>query len=135
MDTTDTVAPRRPSTADPDVIETPVRQFAARVLAVRADFHAGIGPLDPLPLIEAEARTFSAALSLTAHGRAYWMVLLPDETKHTRDPGAALGLWMAGQLVQMAEAVEDGRHTEDSIKPKISDLLSDVMVRLTGAKH
>ena len=75
------------------------------------------------------------ALALTPHGHAYWTVLLPDETRHTRDPGAALGLWIASQLVQMAEAVEDGQHTEDSIKPKMSYMLSDVMMRLTGAKH
>jgi len=126
--------PRRPSLVADAQIDRLVRRFAARVLFIRSDFHAGIGPRDPLPLIEAEARTFSAALALTPHGRAYWMVLLPEETKLTGDPGAALGLWIAGQTVQMAEAIEGGE-PEPPIKRRTDAMLADVVARLTGEKY
>lgn len=134
MDKTENVTKRRPSLVADAEIEHLLRQFAARVLFIRSDFHAGIGPRDPLPLIEAEARTLGGALALTPHGRAYWMVLLPDETKHTRNLGAAPGLWIATQLVQMMRAIEDGE-PENTIKPKIDAMLADVTARLTGAKY
>lgn len=134
MNETEAVTQRRPSLVSDAEIERIVRRFAALVLFIRADFHTGIGPRDPLPLMEAEARTFSAALSLTAHGRAYWMVLLPEETKHTGDPGAALGLWIAAQTVELMQEIEDGE-PEDAIKPKIAAMLTDIVARLTGAKH
>ena len=134
MDENEIVAKRRRSLVADTEIERLVRQFAARVLFIRSDFHAGIGPRDPLPRIEAEARTFSVALALTAHGRAYWMVLLPEETKHTRDPGAALGLWIASQTIGLMQEIEDGE-PEDAIKPKIEAMLTDVTARLTGAKY
>ena len=134
MNETEAVTHRRPSLVADAEIERIVRRFAARVLFIRADFHTGIGPLAPLPMLEAEARTFSATLRLTAHGRAYWMVLLPEETKHTGDPGAALGLWIAAQTVALMQEIEDGE-PEDAIKPKIEAMLTDVVARLTGAKH
>ncbi|MFX1716756.1 hypothetical protein [Paraburkholderia sp. A1RO-5L] len=127
--------PRRPTLVNDAEVERLVRGFAARVLLQRAAFHAGEPGADhPLETIDHEARALSAALALTAHGRAYWMVLLPEETKHTRDPGAALGLWMASQLVQMMQAIEDGE-AEDAIKPKIEAMLADVVARLTDRKH
>jgi hypothetical protein len=128
------VTKRRPSLVADAEIERIVRRFAALVLLIRADFHTGIGPRDTLPLIEAEARTFSAGLGLTAHGRAYWMVLLPEETKHTGDPGTALGLWIAAQTVALMQEIEDGE-PDHAIKPKIAAVLTDIVARLTGAKH
>lgn len=126
---------RRPTLATDDEVKRLVRAFAARVLFLRAAFHAGEpGAAHPLESIEAAARELSTALALTAHGRAYWMVLLPEETKQTGDPGAALGLWMASQLVQMMQDIED-ETSEDAIKPKIEGMLADVVARLTGRKH
>lgn len=127
--------PRRPTLIDDAEVERLVRGFAARVLFLRAAFHAGeASACNPLETIDHEAQALSAALALTAHGRAYWMVLLPEETKHTGDPGAALGLWIASQLVLMLQDIEDGE-AEDAIKPKIEAMLADVVARLVGAKH
>jgi hypothetical protein len=128
-------APRRPTLAAPDVIDALVRQFAARVLFLRAAFHAGdAGAENPLQAIERDARELSAALALTPYGLAYWRVLLPDETKQMVDPGAALGLWIAGQVVAMIQAVEDGE-PEATIRPKIEATLADIVARLTGRKY
>lgn len=127
--------PRRPTLVANAEVDRVVRAFASRVLFLRAAFHAGEADADhPLEVIDQEARALSAALALTAHGRAYWMVLLPEETKHTGDPGAALGLWMAAQLVEMMRDIEDGT-PEAEIKPKIEAMLADVVARLRGAKH
>lgn len=129
------IAPRRPTLVANAEVDRLVRGFAARVLFLRAAFHAGEArACNPLETIDREAQALSAALALTAHGRAYWMVLLPDETKHTGDPGAALGLWMASQLVQMMQSIENGE-PEDAIKRKIESLLADVVARLVGATH
>jgi hypothetical protein len=135
MSSIDAIAKRRPSLVADAEIDRLVREFAARVLFIRADFHSGVGPTEPLPLIEAAARAASAAIALTLYGRSYWMVALPEETKQFGDPGAGLFMWVAGQTVQMMAAIEDGSHTEDEIKRKIERMLNDVVARLTGAKH
>jgi hypothetical protein len=128
-------APRRPTLATPEVIDALVREFAARVLFLRAAFHAGdAGAEKPLQAIERDARGLSAALKLTSFGRAYWRVLLPDETRHTGDPGAALGLWVAGQIVAMMQSIENGE-PESEVKPQMDAMLADVVARLTGAKY
>jgi hypothetical protein len=135
METTETVAPRRPSTADPESIEALVRQFASRVLFLRAAWHRGDdGAQNSLQAIEREARAASAAIALTPHGRALCMYLLPDETKAFGEPGTAMFMWIASQTVQMMQAIEDGE-PEDAIKPKIDAMLTDIVARLTGQKY
>jgi len=135
METTETAALRRPSTADPDVIESIVRQFASRVLFLRAAWHRGEdGAQNPLQAIEREARAASATIALTPHGRALFMYLLPDEVKAFGDPGTAMFMWIASQSVQMMQAIEDGE-PEDAIKSKIDAMLTDIVARLTGQKY
>ncbi|WP_042264773.1 hypothetical protein [Paraburkholderia heleia] len=135
MDRHEAPARRRPTLIDDAEVEQLVRGFAARVLFLRAAFHAGEpGAGNPLETIDHDAGALSAALALTVHGAAYWRYLLPEETKQTGDPGAALGLWMAAQLVQMMQSVENGE-PEDAIKPTIEAMLADVVARLVGAKH
>ncbi|MFM0647029.1 hypothetical protein PQR14_22115 [Paraburkholderia bryophila] len=131
------VAKRRPTLLNAAEVAQLVRQFAARVLFLRAAFHAGEPGADrPLETIEHEARSFSAALSLTPHGRAYWMVALPEQVKEfgVVDPGAGLFMWIAGQTVQMMQAIEDGE-PEAEIKPQIERMLNDIIARLTAAKY
>lgn len=128
-------APRRATLVAPEAIDALVRQFAARVLFLRAAFHAGDAEAEnPLKVIKHDAHELSAALKLTPYGLAYWRVLLPDETKQMVDPGAALGLWIAGQIVAMMQAIEDGE-PEATIKPKIEAMLADIVERLTGRKY
>ncbi|WP_321853189.1 hypothetical protein [Paraburkholderia tropica] len=128
-------APRRPSLVDDAEIERIVRAYAARVAFLRAAFHAGeAGAENPLEVIERDAHELSAALKLTPHGKALWRVLLPDETIHMGDPGAALGLWLAAQVAAAAKAIEDGE-PEDDVKPRIDALLADLVARLTGRKY
>jgi len=135
METTEKVVPRRPSTASPELIEALVRQFATRVLFLRAAWHRGDDDAqNPLQAIEREARAASVTIALTPHGRALCMYLLPDETKAFGDPGTAMFMWIASQTVQMMQAIEDGE-PEDAIKPKIEAMLTDVVARLTGAKY
>jgi hypothetical protein len=129
------VAKRRPSLVADAEIDRLVRKFASRVLFLRAAFHAGEPGADrPLETIEHEARAASAAIALTLHGRSYWMVALPEETKQFGDPGAGLFMWVASQIVQMMKAIEDGE-PEAKIKPKMEAMLADMVARLTGAKH
>jgi len=135
MEATEKVVPRRPSTANPESIEALVRQFASRVLFLRAAWHRGDdGAQNPLQAIEREARGASATIALTPHGRALFMYLLPDEVKAFGDPGAAMFMWIASQTVQMMQAIEDGE-PEDAIKPKIDAMLTDIVARLTGQKY
>jgi hypothetical protein len=129
------VEKRRPALLGAAEVEQLVRQFVARVLFLRAAFHRGDdGAQNPLQMIESDARAASAAIALTPHGRALWMVLLPEETKHYLDPGTGLFMWVAGQTVQMMEAIEQGG-PEDEIKPKMAAMLADVVARLAGAKY
>lgn len=135
MSETETVTQRRPSLVPDAEIERLVRQFAARVLFLRAAWHRGDdGAQNPLQGIEREARAASAVVALTPHGRALFMYLLPDEVKAFGDPGAAMFMWIASQTVQMMQAIEDGE-PEDAIKPKIDAMLTDIVARLTGAKY
>lgn len=135
MNQIDTVAQRRPSLVADAEIDRLVRQFASRTLFIRAAWHRGDdGAQNPLQAIEREARAASAAVALTPHGRALFMYLLPAEVKAFGDPGAGLFMWIASQTVQMMQAIEDGE-PEDTIKPKIDAMLTDVANRLTGEKY
>jgi hypothetical protein len=135
MGKTDNIAKRRPSLVADAEIERLVRQFAARILFLRAAWHRGDdGAQNPLQAIESEARAASTAIALTSHGRAMFMYLLPEETKAFANPGAGLFMWIASQTVQMMQAIEDGE-PEDAIKRKIDAMLTDVTARLTGAKY
>ncbi|SIO39824.1 hypothetical protein SAMN05444172_1603 [Burkholderia sp. GAS332] len=135
MNEIDTVAQRRPSLVADAEINRLVRQFASRVLFMRAAWHSGDdGAQNPLPAIESDARAASAAVALTPYGRAMFMYLLPEETKAFADPAAGLFMWIASQTVQMMQAIEDGG-PEDAIKPKIDAMLTDVVDRLTGEKY
>ena len=113
-----------------DATEKTVRLFAARIFAIRADFHAGIGPIDPLPLIETEARSLSAALALTVRQRSVFMVLIPEDCKTFGDPATALGMWLAAQIVNGARELEDGRMTESELKRRLDAVIATVIDRL-----
>lgn len=135
MSETETVTQRRPSLAADAEIEHLVRQFAARVLYLRAAWHRGDdGAQNPLQAIEREAQAMSTAVALTPHGRAMFLYLLPTESNHYGGPGAGLFMWIASQTVQMMQAIEEGE-PEDAIKQKIDAMLADVVARLTGAKY
>lgn len=135
MSETETVTQRRPSLVADTEIERLVRQFAARVLFLRAAWHRGDdGAHNPLQAIEREARAASVAVALTPHGRALFMYLLPDEVKAFGDPGAAMFMWIAGQVVQMMQAIE-GSQLEADIKPQMDAMLTDIVARLTGKKY
>lgn len=113
-----------------DAAEKTVRLFAARIFAIRADFHAGIGPRDPLPLIETEARSLSVALALSVRQRSVFMVLIPDDCKTFGDPATALGMWLAAQMVNGARELEDGRMTESELKRRLDAVIATVIDRL-----
>jgi len=113
-----------------DTTESTVRLFAARIFAIRADFHAGIGPVDPLPLIETEARSLSSALPLTIRQRSVFLVLLPDECKTFGDPATALGMWLAAQMVNGAKELENGRMAESELKRRLDAVIATVIERL-----
>jgi hypothetical protein len=113
-----------------DATEKTVRLFAARIFAIRADFHAGIGPRDPLPLIETEARSLSVALALTVRQRSVFMVLIPDDCKTFGDPATALGMWLAAQMVNGAQELEGGRMTESEMKRRLDAVIATVIDRL-----
>jgi hypothetical protein len=113
-----------------DAIEKTVRLCAARIFPIRPDFHAGVRPRDPLPLIETEARSLSVALAFTVRQRSVFMVQIPDDCKTFGDPATALGMWLTAQLVTGAQELEDGRMAEPEFKRRLDVAIATVLDRL-----
>jgi hypothetical protein len=143
MDTT-----HLPSLDDPAVVATLVRGFARNVLDVRAAWHAGAaGARDPLSVIEAEARLLGGiflgrddrydARPWNTPNRLgmYLRVLLPEETNHYGDPGAALFMWLAAQVAQAALALERDPAAEAKVKRRLDRIVEDVTARLLRTKY
>ncbi|MFL9987667.1 hypothetical protein [Paraburkholderia sediminicola] len=123
---------RRPSTADPEVIEVTVRQFCKFVFGTRADFHAGIGPHDPLPLIETEARRVSAIITPTISKRSWyglWHVLKELTAECNGDPVMAALLYLAIQCTTAGDALNRGEDETD-VKRRIDDCVRDMATRM-----
>jgi hypothetical protein len=57
------------------------------------------------------------------------MVLLPEECKTFGDPGAALGMWLAMQLVTGAQALEDGQMIESELRRRLNVVIATVIDR------
>lgn len=132
MNEIDTAAKRLPSTVKPEVIEALVRQFAARVLFIRADFQSGVGPVDPLPLIFAEARTVATCVDKAISRRSWYGLqhVLPELTAECDgDPVVALFAWVAIQCSHASEELESGENEED-VKRRLDSCVRDAIRRL-----
>ena len=115
-----------------DTTEKTVRLFAARIFAIRADFHAGIGPRDPLPLIETEARRVSAIITPTISKRSWyglWHVLKELTAECNGDPVAAALLYLAIQCATAGDALNRGEDEAD-VKRRIDDCVRDITKRM-----
>jgi hypothetical protein len=142
------VSTGKPSLSDPAVVDALVRHFAERVFETRAAWHLGrLGAREPLILIEQDARRLGAIVR--GHNSAYdatpwnsdnrlgmyFRVLFPEETKHYGNPGVALFMWLAWQLMEGAASLERDPAAEDSIKRRLERIVVDVVARLLREKH
>lgn len=122
-----------------------VNEFAGGVFMTRAHWHAGTARArDPLKVIEKDAKRCGAII--LGHDPEWspqpWnddrrlgvtlRVLLPTETAHYGDPGTALFMWLAAQLVAIAQEVEEGRLDEEDSKPEIARLCFETAGRILG---
>ncbi|NPT60338.1 hypothetical protein [Paraburkholderia elongata] len=143
----DLVSTGKPSLGDLAVVSRLVRGFVKYVLDTRAAWHAGeAGVRYPLAIIEVEARQLGDIfLGRDARFDAQpWntdrrlgmvlTVLLPDETKHYGDPGAALFMWLAAQTADAAEDIEQGGDEVDA-RGRLDRIVTDVTERLLGTKY
>jgi hypothetical protein len=139
----DPVSTGKPSLSDPAIVDALVRHFAKRVFETQAAWQLGQpGAREPLALIEVDARRMGAiflgrdpAYDATPWNTSnrlgmYFTVLLPTETKHFGDPGAALFMWLANQLVQGAAAIERDATVEHHIKIRLDITIRDLIARL-----
>lgn len=112
--------------------EEVVRKFAALVFGIRANFHAGTGPIDPVPLILTEARTAAAIVAPVISKRSWYGIqhVLPDLTKECGgDPVVALFAWVAIQCAHASEEIESGEN-EDDAKRRLDSCVRDAISRL-----
>lgn len=89
-----------------------VRTYAAFVFRTRADFHAGIGPIDPVPLLLAEARTVAAIVTPVISKRSWYglQYVMPELTAECDgDPVVALFAWIAIQCAHCLRGARGGR--------------------------
>jgi len=138
----------KPSLSDPAIVDALVRHFAKRVFETRAAWQLGRpGAREPLVLIEEDARRLGAivlghdsaydATTWNSENRLgmYFRVLLPEETKHYGDPGSALFMWLAWQLMEGAATLERDPAAEDRVKRRLDRIVVDVVARLLREKH
>ena len=112
--------------------EETVRTFAAFVFHARADFHTGTGPIDPVPLILAEARKVAAIVAPAISKRSWYGLrhVLPELTAECDgDPVVALFAWVAIQCAHASEELESGA-SEDDVKRRLDSCVRDATRRL-----
>jgi hypothetical protein len=112
--------------------EATVRQFCKFVLDSRADFHAGIGPRDPLPLIQTEARRVSAIITPTISKRSWyglWHVLKELTAECNGDPVMAALLYLAIQCTTAGDALNSGEEEAD-VKRRLDGCVLDMASRM-----
>jgi hypothetical protein len=115
-----------------DANEVTVRQFCKFVFDTRADFHAGIGPRDPLPLIETEARRVSAIITPTINKRSWyglWHVLKELTAECNGDPVVAALMYMGIQCTTAGDALHRGENETD-VKRRIDACVRDMTKRM-----
>lgn len=115
-----------------DATEVTVRQFCKFVFDTRADFHAGIGPRDPLPFIKTEARRVSAIITPTISKRSWyglWHVLKELTAECNSDPVAAALLYLAIQCATAGDAL-NRREDETDVKRRIDACVRDMAKRM-----
>jgi len=132
MNTIEAEVAHKPSLGDPAIINELVRNFCKFALNTRADFHAGIGPRDPLPLIEAEARRVSAIITPTISKRSWyglWHVLKKLTAECDGDPVVAALLYLAIQCTTAGDALNSGEDEAD-VKRRLDDCVRDIAKRM-----
>ena len=65
----------------------------------------------------------------------YFKILFPEETKRYGDPGVALFMWLAWQLMEGAATIEKDPAVEYSVKRRLERIVVDVVARLLREKH
>ncbi|MFM0060991.1 hypothetical protein PQR64_35795 [Paraburkholderia phytofirmans] len=115
-----------------DATEATVRQFCKFVFDIRADFHAGIGPRAPIPLIETEARRVSAIITPTISKRSWyglWHVLKELTAECNGDPVVAALLYLANQCTTAGDALNSGEDEAD-VRRRLDACVRDVAKRM-----
>jgi hypothetical protein len=108
-----------------------VRTYAAFVFSTRADFQAGIGSIDPVPILLAEARRVAAIVTPAISKRSWYGLrhVLPELTEECDgDPVVALFSWVAIQCAHASEELEAGG-SEDDVKRRLDSCVRDAIRR------
>jgi len=136
----------KPSLGDPDVVRGLVSEFASQVVAVRKDYNAG-----KVAGEAAQARIAELGLEygkiIMGFDSAYSALPWNDPTRLGRrirlvtpaidgitDPGAQLFLTLAGSLVELAVAHEEGRLPDEEVKSQADVMLEDVANLILGLR-
>ncbi|WP_162916222.1 hypothetical protein [Burkholderia sp. PAMC 26561] len=142
------VSTGKPSLSDPAIVDALVRHFAERVFETQAAWQLGRpGAREPLMLIEQDARRLGSIVR--GHDSAYdatpwnsddrlgmyFKILFPEKTRHYGDPGVALFMWLACQLMEGAATIERDPAAEDNVKRRLERIVVDVVARLLREKH
>lgn len=135
----------KPSLGNYATVSQLVADFAQGVIAIRNDFHAGKPGAEDAPgRIEQLAK--EAGDKIMGRDPAYhtmpWQVphrlgarlsaLLDEAAKF--EPGQALFVWLAKQVLTATMAVEAGRVSPEDSARSLQPVLSDVADRITGVK-
>jgi len=137
----------KPSLGSLPVVSRLVRDFVKRALDTRAAWHRGEpGATDPVSVLLEEARKMGNVFMGrdAAYDAQPWNsprrlgyvidALLPEETKHYGDPGAAMFMWLATQAIAAGAAIEQGQ-SETAARQRLNAIVHDVTQRLLGAKY
>lgn len=138
------VGDEKPSLARMGDVSSLVNGFAGMVFSLKAGFQAGDPRAEnPLESIDAEAtrcgaiilgrdNSFDAQPWNTRNRLGMTLqYLFPKETQHYGDPGKALFMWLANQMLAISKAV-DGGMPEDDAKRHIEEICTDVAGRIMG---
>jgi hypothetical protein len=138
------VAGEKPSLARLGDVSRLVNGFAGMVFALKAGFQAG-DPKAKNPLVDIDTEATRCGRIILGQDDRYdaqpWntrnrlgmtlQYLFPEETRHYGDPGKALFMWLANQMLNISKAVDDGM-SEEKAKFHIEEICTDVAGRIIG---
>ena len=135
----------KPSLAHLSVVDKLVRDFVGSVLVVKSAFDSGKGAREPLPLIEERAQ--EAGDIILGRNDAYdaqeWnapyrlgarlKVEIPNECIHYGEPGKALFMWLAAQVLRASKAIKNGE-VEERVHEQLGEVMDSAVALIMGIR-
>lgn len=144
------VSTGKPSLARLDIVDRCVRHFVGEVLELHSGFLQSSGsPADSARALAGlegiarqlgdvflgrDARFDAQPFNTPARLGSVLKVLVPEETVHYGDPGAALFMWLANQTLLAARLQGTGKLSEAQARERLDGVVRDVVARLLGVK-